>query len=283
MGKPIARAHVDTFTCPKHPPGIILIPALPSVTRKVDGFEVIRLGDFGICLAGPGQFDVVVEGSDTTLVCGLPIARKGDAMMHGGTITTGSPTEEDGGGTFSLPKNIKIGGDQIFKNKVVRDLFLLSTTPTGKKILAETAAHGQQVTIVSGQINRSYPDDSDSAGRGGKSGTTIDYNPDDHTTYVPGQGGKYEPCPAQLNLGHELVHSVRWGRGGATTSNSAEEPHVIGPPVWTKSPHDKVPPSPTENELRKDLRLGGPRATYSGWKKAPAHPAQDLRPGVCKP
>src|SRR5262245_28685687 len=113
-GKPIARM-LDQISCPQHPLTFFLIPAQPQPgLRLVDGLMVIRLGDFGICLNG---LDVVIEGSDTQLVCGLPIARKGDAMAHGGTITTGSPTEEDGSGTFSLPKNIKISGTAVFQNK----------------------------------------------------------------------------------------------------------------------------------------------------------------------
>lgn len=273
--KPIARAFADLWTCPKpdHNPTFPLIPATWPVNKLVDGFfQVIRLGDYGIELGG---MDVVAEGSATNLVCGLPIARQGDHLLHGGVITTGSPTEFDGGPTFSLPPNIKIAGTATFKNKVVRDLYYLSTLPNGKKILDGIAANGQEVAIVSGD-NSSFPDDPDAAKAGRPTSTQVNYDPDKSDIYVKGEKGGYSACPPQLNLGHELIHGLRWGKKGSSTSHGTEEEAVIGPPYGKKRPPKDWP---TENGLRKDMGLG-PRTGYDH-KIDEANPAKDLRPGQC--
>jgi len=272
--KPIARCFFDLFKCPKHPPGWVLFPAAPPVTKVVDGFWVARLGDYGMC--DGDSWDIVVEGSDSMLVCGLPIARKGDAMMHGGTISMGSDTEGDAGGTFRLPANLKIGGDIRFQNKVVRDLYAVSQTPAGAATLNAIAASGQDVAIVSGGYIQTAPDDPDAVRRGGKSGSTIDYDPDklDINTVCK------EGCvanPPQLNLGHELIHAARFARGGATMNNITEEKQVIGPPY---GPTDKDPNWPTENGLRNGLNLGT-RLNYDNCTNPQL--ARNLRPGNCAP
>lgn len=295
-GKPIARM-LDQFTCPQHPPTFFLTPALVPVTRLVDGLMVIRLGDYGICSAG---LDVVAEGSNSKLICGLPIARKGDAMMHGGTITTGSPTEEDGSGTFSLPKNLKIDGSSSFQNKVVRDLFFLSTTKSGKEWLDRTAQHGQPVVVsdfTNPGNNRTVPADLDKVRRGESCGSTIYYDPDTADLRVPGTTpGQTVPCPPQVNLGHELNHTVRFGEGRGYAGHAMDENETWGGPHSPIQARDKklydgerakrrakdgrgpAKPSPTENDLRKELNLGQ-RGAYSPHSTGAP---MDLRPGVCK-
>lgn len=268
---PIARCNCDQFTCPKQPPGIRILEVLP-VTRRVDGYVVARLGDIGVCHGN--QPDMIVEGSAQTLVCGLPIARLGDAMKHGGVIYTGSPTEEDGGTTWRLPSNLKIEGDSTFQNKVIRDLFAVSQTPNGAAALNAIEASGKEVTIVKGFYNASRPTDEGAIRRGGQSGTEIDYDPDNLEVGTMCKEGCMA-APPQLSLGHELIHAARWGRGGATMSHAQEEEQVVGPPVGKK---DKDPNWPTENGLRKDLNLCT-RTTYKKCENPP--PAQNRRPGTC--
>ncbi|HAA02955.1 MAG TPA: hypothetical protein DCE18_06255 [Syntrophobacteraceae bacterium] len=281
--KGIARMVIDRFSCPvaTHNPTVFLIQAMP-VKKLVDYFPVIRLGDIGIETGGT---DIVAEGSSTYLICGLPVARQGDKLLHGGEILTGSPTEFDGGPTFSLPKNIKIGGAWPYKNKVVRDLYYLSQLPNGQKILDGIAASGQEVIIVPGNGNMSNPDDPNAVKAGKGSSTLVNYDPDDSSIYVEGENGQFVPCPPQLNLGHELIHAQRWGSGGGTTANSTEEYYVIGPPYspdWAKKmkkPPMRDPASPTENGLHKDMGLK-PRTGY-GHKIDQANPAENKRPGEC--
>ena len=47
-----------------------------------------------VCVGPP---DVIVKGSMTVLVNGLPAARMGDITAHGGTIAIGYPTVLIGG------------------------------------------------------------------------------------------------------------------------------------------------------------------------------------------
>jgi hypothetical protein len=263
---------IDKFDCPKQPPGIMLLPRVIPVTRLVDGQAVARLGDLGVCLGD--QEDMIIEGSRTMLVCGLPVARQGDAMLHGGTISTGSPNEYDGGPSWRLPSQIKLGGSGEFQNKVIRDLYALSQTPNGAAALNAIAANGQPVVIVSGQYNMTTPDDKDSIRKGGKSGSTIDFNPDRLEDNAVCKEGCV-PIPPQLALGHELIHAARFGRGGATMSTVTEEKQVVGPPYGVK---DKDPNWPTENGLRNDLKLGT-RLNYDKCNNTQL--AKNLRPGAC--
>jgi uncharacterized Zn-binding protein involved in type VI secretion len=272
MGGPIARCAIDKFSCPKQDPGLYIYPATMPVTRLVDGLPVARLGDIGVC---NGDLpDLVIEGSLGMLVCGLPIARQGDAMKHGGTISTGSPNEQDGSPSWRLPANIKLGGSAVFQSNVVRDLFGLSQTPTGAATLNAITANGQDVYIVPGGYNSSSPDDRPAVTKGGKSGTTINYDADKADLGAVCKEGCL-PISPQLALGHELIHAARWGRGGATLDNGTEEKQVIGPPYGKK---DGAPNWPTENGLRKDLGMGT-RTKYDSC--TPAQSAKNQRPGQC--
>jgi uncharacterized Zn-binding protein involved in type VI secretion len=47
-----------------------------------------------VCVGPP---DVVIKGSMTVLIGGLPAARMGDSTAHGGTIVLGLPTVLIGG------------------------------------------------------------------------------------------------------------------------------------------------------------------------------------------
>jgi uncharacterized Zn-binding protein involved in type VI secretion len=47
-----------------------------------------------ICVGPP---DVIVMGSTTVIIGGMPAARIGDQTVHGGVITTGFPTVIIGG------------------------------------------------------------------------------------------------------------------------------------------------------------------------------------------
>lgn len=53
-----------------------------------------RVGDQALCVGPP---DVIVAGSGTVLIEGMPAARLGDSTAHGGTIALGLPTVQIGG------------------------------------------------------------------------------------------------------------------------------------------------------------------------------------------
>jgi uncharacterized Zn-binding protein involved in type VI secretion len=55
----------------------------------VGGMPQARVTDMCVCVGPP---DVIVLGSFTVFVNGLPAARLGDMTAHGGTIVMGMPT-----------------------------------------------------------------------------------------------------------------------------------------------------------------------------------------------
>lgn len=92
MGMPAARVG-DMHVCPMvtgvvpHVGGPILPPCCPTVLTG--SMPQARVTDMATC-AGPP--DVIVLGSFTVLVSGLPAARLGDMTAHGGSIVLGLPT-----------------------------------------------------------------------------------------------------------------------------------------------------------------------------------------------
>ena len=60
----------------------------------IGGQPAARVTDMAVC-AGPP--DVIVNGSPTVLIEGLPAARMGDATAHGGTIASGCASVLVGG------------------------------------------------------------------------------------------------------------------------------------------------------------------------------------------
>jgi uncharacterized Zn-binding protein involved in type VI secretion len=92
MGMPAARVG-DMHVCPMvtgvvpHVGGPILPPCCPTVLTG--SMPQARVTDMATCVGPP---DVIVMGSFTVLVSGLPAARLGDLTAHGGTIVLGLPT-----------------------------------------------------------------------------------------------------------------------------------------------------------------------------------------------
>jgi len=67
----------------------------PCSTNVITGFlPQARVTDMCVCVGPP---DVIVKGSMTVLINGLPAARVGDLTAHGGTIAIGCPTVLIGG------------------------------------------------------------------------------------------------------------------------------------------------------------------------------------------
>lgn len=103
MGKPAARV-TDMHVCPMvtgtvpHVGGPIIPPCAPTVLTG--SMPQARVTDKCICVGPP---DMIVMGSATVFVSGLPAARIGDSTVHGGKIVTGFPTvligDQSGGGS----------------------------------------------------------------------------------------------------------------------------------------------------------------------------------------
>jgi uncharacterized Zn-binding protein involved in type VI secretion len=89
---PAARVG-DMHVCPMvtgvvpHVGGPILPPC--AVTVITGGMPQARVTDMAVCVGPP---DVIIKGSATVLVSGLPAARMGDSTAHGGVIVIGFPT-----------------------------------------------------------------------------------------------------------------------------------------------------------------------------------------------
>lgn len=90
---PPAARITDMHTCPMVNPGPVphvggpVIKGQPNVLTCM--MPQARISDTCVCVGPP---DVIVKGSFTVHVGGLPAARIGDMTAHGGVITTGAPT-----------------------------------------------------------------------------------------------------------------------------------------------------------------------------------------------
>jgi uncharacterized Zn-binding protein involved in type VI secretion len=260
-----------------HIGGPIVGPSGPLVISEAA--LAARLADFAACTGIPGldttTLDTITEGASMVLIHGLPAVRVGDGTIHGGKVGgPGAPTIEIGGPTFAVPRNFNILGTPSFTNKVVRDLYFLSTTPSGRALLARLEATGQPVVIVYGE------DDQEVGIPHGPQ--VIFYNPEDNGNVV-GAGNAAISCPAQVALGHELVHAMNNAEGslvlfGTDPSPPASQPGIAEREAQAIGAGSHSGDYPTENSLRKDLGLPR-RDNHFGVPGDPLPPAGTLRPG----
>lgn len=199
MSRKLARLG-DFHGCPVHVGGPVMGTA-PSVLAE--RLPAARLADAAAC---PGPIDVISSGASMVLIRGLPAAGVTDRTLHGGEILTGAAQVLIGGPSFTVPANIVIEGDADFQNKVVRDLYFLSTTSTGASILERIGRSGQPITIVP------------SAGTNDNAGTltggsVIKYNPEGFVMYPNSRPPA--TVPPQVGLAHELVHGIHRAEGRA--------------------------------------------------------------------
>jgi uncharacterized Zn-binding protein involved in type VI secretion len=98
MGQYAARLS-DQHVCPAATPlphvgGPILPPCSQNVS--IGGMRAARaLVDMATCASSPPA--IIVTGSGSVKINGLPAARMGDKTAHGGVIMTGFPTVSIGG------------------------------------------------------------------------------------------------------------------------------------------------------------------------------------------
>lgn len=268
-------------------------PAAPCVL--VNGEPLSILAD----VTGCGG--VVSQGASTVLAGQLPAAHLEHTTLHGGVIMTGSTDVLIGGPTFALPSNIVIAGGPAFQNKVLRDLFFLSQTEQGRKVLDRLAASGKTVTIRDRQDrpfwwkddNFTVPADADAPGPAVD--VVIYYDTDPARRVVYSEAGENQSTTTtspQVNLFHEMVHGMHMAEGTALAPDdylpqppgaaSAGEPYkreearTIGD---TAEGYGNE--SPSENALRDEL--GMPRRKQIGLpgpKRTADFPgATDHRPG----
>jgi uncharacterized Zn-binding protein involved in type VI secretion len=284
VGEPAARV-TDDHSCPDfifvattpvpHVGGPVQPPGAPTV--KIGGQPAARLGDFAQCVLGPT--DVIAGGASTVLIGQLPATRVViDKTVHKGIVKPpGMPTVKIGGPSFSLPPNFDLRGSPDFQNKLVRDLYFLSTTNTGKQLIDRLAASGQTITFKP-------TDDGNEESEGIFGGATVYYNPDG-VRQMQDAAGNWTSRPPVVGLAHEMVHALGDVEGNAPPYGNIdpspppsepnirqEEARAIGTGSYTGS-------SPSENSLRQEMGLPQ-RANHYGrpppaGTPAPANP----RPG----
>jgi uncharacterized Zn-binding protein involved in type VI secretion len=282
---PAARV-TDMHTCPMwtglvpHVGGPILPPC--SINVQTVGFNQARLSDMAFCAGGP---DVIAMGATTVLVNGLPAARLTDMTVHGGVITApGALTVMIGDPAFSLPPNFKIEGTPDFENKLIRDLYFLSTTATGKDLIARLAAAGKTITFVETNDANGYcsPNSVVKALLGLPTDSTISYNPNFSAT-VFDSGNNPIPEPPQVILDHEMNHALANSTGthkfGTDPAPPVTEPKIPEEEAQAIGTGSHSAQNPSENTLRNELGLGR-RDNHIGRTQNPGDPTSpNLRPG----
>jgi uncharacterized Zn-binding protein involved in type VI secretion len=282
---PAARV-TDLHTCPMvtgivpHVGGPILPPCSPTVL--VGMLPVARLGDMATCVGPP---DVIAMGASTVLTNGLPTVRLMDLTVHGGVITApGEPTVLIGDPAFGLPLNIKIDGPPDFENKTIRDLYELSTTPSGADLIGKLGAAGEPVTIIPcPDPNNSFcsPDSQIKALFGSPTGSVIQYNPDIQLTVFDSSGTRVAEPPAVV-LGHEMCHALANSDGthkyGTDPTPPASQPKIEEEEAQAIGTGSHTGGSPSENSIRSDLGLP-PRDNHFGDSVKPGDPTGPKRPG----
>jgi uncharacterized Zn-binding protein involved in type VI secretion len=104
----------DNHTCPVHTGGPIDAPASPNVDTNT--VAQARAGDPATC-AGPK--DMIITGSKTVYVNGIPAARKTDKTVHKGAVAVGSSNVEIGGAPIQVMRvgdQVRIGGSRAWRN-----------------------------------------------------------------------------------------------------------------------------------------------------------------------
>jgi hypothetical protein len=232
-----------------------------------------------------GPIDVIAKAASSVLTNGLPTARLTDMTVHGGVIVApGDPTVLIGDPVFSLPATFLIKGSPDFQNKVIRDLFFLSTTATGRTLMSQLTAAGKPITFVSTSDANGYcsPDSAIRARLGFATGSTIQYNPDLSLTVYDASGNPI-PEPPQVVLEHEMCHALANSTGthqyGTDPAPPASQPNIEEEEAQAIGTGSHAAQSPSENSLRSELGLGA-RDNHFGALPAPGDPTSpNLRPG----
>lgn len=221
MSTPASRES-DNIICPTHgTAGPVLAPTAHKV--YMSGFSAARYTDLATC--ANAHVSPLAEGTPMVLINGLPAVRMGQKTLDGATLITGDPSVLIGGDTFSVPSFISIDGTVAFQAKVLRDLYLISSTPSGVKLLASLAASGHKVTICDAKTNRTKTNpqlhgvlgeenDPRANDRRGVD-SRIEFNPDEaDTKYASDVAWAHPPnIPPDSQLFHEMVHADDMGHG----------------------------------------------------------------------
>jgi len=254
--------------------------AAAPVTVVAEGLPALRLADFATCLGPP---DVAFEGAATVLVGGLPWVGRFHKTAHGGITVLAASTVTVGDPTFALPPQVTIRGPSSFQNQVIRDMFLLYNTPSGKRMWDRIEAADQPITIVpESDPHNSFAaaNDVDDATHGRPTGSTVRYNPAVAIFVYDSAGNKISE-PPQVVLGHEMVHAIDNAEGHQYTGTDprppASQPNIEEEEAAAIGTGSHSGDSLSENTIRNDLGLARRDNHYGD--VSPASPTANLRPG----
>lgn len=273
----------DDHKCPKFSLGVrhlggAIFPAA-QLAVQAEGEQAARLADYAACFCAT---DVVFEGAATVLAGGLPFSRITDGTVHKGLVVTSASTVLVGGPTFSLPPNFEAKGSAAFQNALVRDLFYLSTLPSGRALIDRLARSGQPITFVPcDDPHNSFcgAKDWEKAKQFQPTGSTIGYNPD-VAFHAYDKDGKEISEPPQAVLAHEMVHALDNAEGhhyqGIDPYAPASEPKIEEEESAAIGTGGHTHDYPTENSVRADMGL--PRRDNHFGKNSDT-PTGNARPG----
>ncbi|AGP39235.1 hypothetical protein SCE1572_34975 [Sorangium cellulosum So0157-2] len=258
------------------------MPGMPSVL--VGALPASRLADYSACL---GAVDVTATGAAMVLIGGLPAARVADETAHRGVVVgPGATMVLIGGPTFALPPNVTVEGPPDFQNKVIRDLYFLSTTPSGQELFRRLDASGRPVKIVpesDPQNSFCTANDATAASDGTGTGSTVSYNPDARVNAYDRNGNPIAE-PSQVLLGHEMAHALANAEGrrqtGTDPAPPASQPDIGREEAQAIGTGSHNGAYPSENSFRRDLGL--PERDNHYWTPDgpdAALPPTSLRPG----
>jgi uncharacterized Zn-binding protein involved in type VI secretion len=251
----------DPYQCATHGTGAVADACEDMVL--INGAPAARLASVA---ASPGGRDLIATGASMVLINGLPAARVGDTTDDAGQIVgPGAHGVLISGPTFSLPSVITIEGDETYRSKVLRDLYFISTTRTGRDVLARLERAGQQVIIkMPSETNREDAFDDAKSVAGIPIGSVIQYNPD-YYGFSKGPNGEYISLSPQECLLHETLHSLADAEGRSPTGldetvKGREQSRNVESKVIGMRRYEGEYPS--ENSFRDDLGLSSHRATH---------------------
>lgn len=271
---------------------------LDAPTVEVSGKEITVAATSKLKLSGKGSAELTSKGTNT--VTGTPVQLNGPGLFAGrvtelapATITTGAALVLVGGSSFPFPVvkqpdgSLKIGdhitlmpGEGRFENfqeKTLRDLGIMSSTPSGMERLnnIQNNPSGHDITIREYTADEAaeYGNNNSLAYGYGGSGLTYDadgnpvpgpgsdsivsYNPD----IVLGPNGQPEPADAILfhEMGHAEHNAYGVARGGEDMGdgwhNREEWQNIEGnvnQPGHSDIEIPGVPHSPSENDYLGD-------------------------------
>lgn len=216
-------------------------------------------------------------------VNGLPAARVGDKTAHGGIITSGSPNVDIGGPSFSIPSVFVLEGDAAFQQKLIRDLYFLSTLPSGQELFRRLEAAGETIKFVPTSDENGYcsPNNGLFSTLGISTGSEISYNPDYHAV-VEDSSNNMITDPPQVILAHEMAHALANSEGthrlGTDPNPPATQPDIEEEEAQAIGTGSHSQMYPSENSVRDDLGLPR-RDNHYGYDPPNPPPQINLRPG----